>query len=101
MPMSDWNRGLSSSSGPEIVSSSRRRSIAVARRGMSAIAPAVITSVPNTNARSGRSIVTLHLDLDDLLDPQVSDGLQAERREQHHLPHLFAEQQVHVLGVDE
>ena len=69
---------------------------------MNAIAPAVMSNVPKMNASSGRSIVdTLHLDLDDLLDPHVAGGLQAERAEEHHLPHALAEEQVHVLGVDE
>src|SRR5688572_26649554 len=102
MPISDWKRGLASCSGRSpTVSSSSRRSMAEARRGISAIAAAVMIRVPKTNASNGRSIVTLHLDFDDLLDPQVPDGLHDERAEEHHLPHALPEQQVHVLGVDE
>src|SRR6185503_11529836 len=99
MPTRLWNRGpVSSGAGPPTVSSSSRRSIAVARRGIIAIAPAVMIRVPKTNASNGSNIVTLHLDLDDLLDPQIADGLQTERAEQHHLPHALAQQQVHVVG---
>ena len=43
--------------------------------------PAATTGVPNTNASSGSIIVdTLYLDLDDLLDPEVPDGLHAPAR---------------------
>src|SRR5829696_6140773 len=102
MPIRLWKRGaVSSGAAPPTVSSSRRRSIAVARRGIIAIAPAVMIRVPNTNASSGRNIVTLHLDLDDLLDPQEAGGLQRQRAEQHHLPHPLAQEQVHVVGIDE
>mgnify|MGYP003289361431 CR=1 FL=1 len=35
-------------------------------------------------------MVTLHLDLDDLLDPQVPDRLHHEGAKEHHLPHALA-----------
>ena len=44
--------------GPPTVSSSSRRSIAAARLGINAIAPAVMISDPKTNASSGSNIVT-------------------------------------------
>src|SRR5687767_12851502 len=103
MPTSAWKRGRASCSSREesSISSSSRRSIADARRGISAIAPPATIRVPKMNARIGRSIVTLHLDLDDLLDPQVANRLHDECAHQHHLADALTEQQIHVLGIDE
>src|SRR6476661_8487123 len=101
-PTIDWSRGFSTSSGIRpVVSSSMRRSMAPARLGMSAIAIAAITIEPNTNASNGRNIVTLHLYLDDLLDPQEADGLHHERAGQQHPAERLVEEHVHVIGVDE
>src|SRR3990170_8447056 len=83
------------------ISSSIRRSIPAAGFGSTARAMAAIRREPNTNASSGRSMDTLYLDLDDVLDPQEPQGLHHKRPDQHHLSHAFAKQQVHVLGVDE
>src|SRR4051812_5750985 len=101
-PMIDWSLGFSTSSAMRpVVSSSMRRSIAPARLGMRAIAIAAMTIDPNTNASNGRNIVTLHLYLDDLLDPQEPDGLHHERAGQEHPADWLAEEHVHVVGVDE
>src|SRR6266550_3191566 len=101
-PMSDWRRGLFSASWSSLrVSSSRRRSIATALPGIITSAIAVMISDPKTKARRGRTIDTLHLDLDDLLDPYEPDGLHDDRGHEHHLPHAFAEEHVHVFGIDE
>ena len=62
---------------------------------------AAISSETNRNPSSGRSTVTLYLDLDDLADPDEADGLHHDGADDHHLAHLFLEQQLHVLGVDE
>src|SRR3954452_11700368 len=98
----DWSRGFSTSSGMRpVVSSSMRRSMAPARLGMRAIAIAAITIEPNTNASKGRNIVTLHLYLDDLLDPQEPDRLHPERTGRQHPAHRLMEEHVHVIGVDE
>ena len=100
--MSDWSRGFFSASGSSLrVSSSRRRSIATALPGIITSATAVMISDPKTKARRGRTIDTLHLDLDDLLDPYEPDELHADRDHEHHLPHALAEQHVHVFGIDE
>src|SRR4051812_23347866 len=101
-PMIDWSLGFSTSSAMRpVVSSSMRRSIAPARLGMRAIAIAAMTIDPNTNASNGRNIVTLHLYLDDLLDPQEADGLHHERARQEHPAERLVEEHVHVIGVDE
>src|SRR3954471_777493 len=75
--------------------------MAAALFGMNANAAPAMISEPNTNARRGRSIDTLYLDLDDLLDPDVAGELHADRHHQQDLPHAFAEQHVHVVRVDE
>src|SRR5688572_11691599 len=67
---------------------------------MSRSAAAATMSDPNTNARIG-SILTLHLDLDDLTDPYVADELHDGRDAEQHLTHALAEEQVHVIRVDE
>src|SRR6476660_4264081 len=81
-------------------SSSRRRSIAPARLGSSANAAAATMIDRKTNTSSG-SIIALYLDLDDLTDPYVADGLHHHGGHQEHLAHALPEQQVHVIGVDE
>src|SRR5262247_1188895 len=68
--------------------------------GDSTIAAAAMRSETKTNPSSGRSNVTLHLDLDDLTNPEVPDRLHDNGAHDHHLAHSFLEQQVHVIGVD-
>src|SRR3989304_3799297 len=99
-PIRLCSRGLPSSSGARpSVSSSIRRSMAAPRLGISATAAAAPTGEPNTNARSGSSITTLHLDLDDALDPQEPERLHDERGHQQHLSHALAKQHVPVFRV--
>src|SRR4029079_15180642 len=43
----------------------------------------------------------LHLDLDDLLDPDVPGDLHTNRHHQQDLTYVFTEQHVHVVRVDE
>src|SRR5688572_26502526 len=101
MPTSESIRLLVSTSSVmrPVVSSSRRRSIATARLGISRNAAAPTSAEPTTNASRGNS--TLHLDFDDVTDPEVTDDLHADRDHQQNLPHPLPEQQVHVFGVDE
>src|SRR2546425_9866319 len=62
---------------------------------------AVTPSVPNANARSGSKVSTLHLDFDDLLDPDPADDLHHDRHGDHHLPDRVLEQHLHVLWIEE
>src|SRR4029450_6555357 len=80
---------------------SRRRSASPAFRPLSAYVMPVTINEPNTNARIGRSSVTLHLDLDDLLDPEEPNRLHDEAGDDHNVAHALLEEQVHVLRVDE
>src|SRR5262249_46190780 len=41
-----------------------------------------------------------NLNLDDLLNPEVADGLHHRRTEQQHLTHVLAKQRLHVPAVD-
>src|SRR5262245_22331323 len=92
-----------SSTGPSTmpVTSPRRRSIAPAVLGMKAIAAAVTSSEAKANARSGRRSATLHLDPDDLANPEEPDRLHDQARDEHPLAHRIVEEQLHVLGVQE
>src|SRR5689334_14672163 len=54
----------------------------------------------NRKASSGSSMVTSHLDLDNLTDPEEADGLHHDRADEHHLPHRLAEEQLHLFRVD-
>src|SRR5688572_14266100 len=67
--------------------------------GANAIAAPTISSETNRNARIGSS--TLHLDLDDLADPDVADELHDDRGGDHLLPHALREEELHVIRVDE
>src|SRR5439155_1256482 len=77
------------------VTSPRRRSIAL-ELGDNAIAAAAMMSDAKTNARSGSKNVTLHLDLDDLADPDIANHLHDDCAHQQLLAQLLIEQQVHV-----
>src|SRR4051812_15070967 len=83
------------------VNSSIRRSMALARLGINAYAAAMTISEPKANASSGNIIDTLHLDLDDLPDPDVPDRLHHDGGQQQHLPHVLAKEDVHVVRIDE
>src|SRR5947207_16014634 len=63
-------------------------------------APA-IRSEANTKASSGSRIVTLHLDLDDLADPDIANHLHHDRHRQQLLAELFVEEQLHMSGIDD
>src|SRR6186997_938872 len=67
--------------------------------GDSTMAAAAMSSETNTNPSSGRMTVTLYLDLDDLANPEVANRLHDDGAHDHHLAHLFLEQQIHVLGI--
>src|SRR5262245_24213917 len=98
-PMSDWKRGFSSTSLFS-VSSSRRASMVEAADGMKAYASAPTSIEPNRNAMRGISIA-LYLDLDDLFDPEIPDRLHDRGGAEEHVADPLAEEQLHVLGVDE
>src|SRR6185503_499882 len=83
------------------VTSPRRRWIADVAPGDNARAPAAISSDPKRNARSDSNSTVLNLDLDDFANPDVADALHHDRAHQHHLAHALAEEQLHVLRVDE
>src|SRR4029450_9361018 len=87
--INDCMRGLRSSASGVSINSSRRRSIAPALLGMNISASAPTSSDPNTNARTGRYIGTLHLDLHDLFDPHVPDELHDHGGDQHELAHAL------------
>src|SRR5688572_9946434 len=91
----------SSAGGWPPTTSRRRRSMATELEPSSRYATAVTPSVPNANASSGSTVITLHLDLDDPLDPDPSDHLHRDRHGNHHLAHRVLEQQLHVLWIDE
>src|SRR6478672_10351073 len=99
LPYSASSLLVSRAPAPMVISP-RRRSIVVVPSDDSASAAATTSSEANRNASRGRSIVTLHLDLDDLADPQEADRLHHDRPHQHHLAHVLAEEQLHVLGID-
>src|SRR6478735_165253 len=103
MPTMAWKalRSAGGATSRSAVSSSIRRSIALARLGMSAYAAAMTISEPKANASSGNIIDTLHLDFDDLTDPDVPDRLHHDGGQQQHLTHVLAEEDVHVVRVDE
>src|SRR5581483_4886852 len=63
-------------------------------------APAAMRSDTNRNASTGRSNVTLHLDLDDLSNPHEPDRLQDHTGNQHRLTHALVEEWRHELGID-
>src|SRR6188472_3605237 len=67
--------------------------------GDSTMAAAAMSSETNTNPSSGRKTVTLYLDLDDLANPEIANRLHDDGAHDHHLAHLFLEQQIHVLGI--
>src|SRR5262245_6307848 len=69
--------------------------------GVSASAPAVTSSETNAKARSGRMIVTLHLDLDDFADPHESNQLHDDGRKNQRAAHRFLEERPHVLPIDD
>src|SRR5687768_16728423 len=81
--------------------SPRRCSTIPPPAGARTIATAPMISAMNRNARSGRRIVTLHLDLDDLADPEEADRLQHHGADDHHLSQAFVEQELHLVGRDE
>ena len=84
----------------EPISSSTRRSIASARRGIERDTLRPRRPPTRTaNASSGNIIDTLHLDLDDLPDPDVSDRLHHDRGQQQHLAHALAEEQFMWSGL--
>ena len=65
-------------------------------------APTTATSSEaNEKRESGSSIVTSHLDLDDLPDPDEADRLHDDRADEHHLAHVLVEKQRSCVGVDE
>src|SRR5688572_10629162 len=74
-------------SEPGTPSSPRRRSMAVLPRS-SDIPIAATSSEMKRNPIRGSSTVTLHLDLDDLANPDEPDGLHDDGAHHHHLPHL-------------
>src|SRR5690348_6243838 len=78
------------------------------RRSMVAVAPcdidratAATSSETKRNPIRGSNRVTLHLDLDDLTNPDEADRLHHERHHQHRLPQFVGEQQMDVVGADE
>src|SRR5947207_8343675 len=75
--------------------------MAVSPCGEKTMAPPAISSDAKRNASSGSSSVTLHLDLDDLLNPDIANDLHHDRRREHHLAHMLAKQRLHVFRVDE
>src|SRR5262249_50725675 len=80
--------------------SSSRRSTMVAERGDSALAAAATSSDPKTNAKRASSI-RLHLDLDDLADPEETDRLHHDGADDHHVPERLVEQQAHLFRRNE
>src|SRR3954447_12041514 len=82
------------------VTSPSRRSMALAL-GDNAIATPPMSSEAKTNARSGSSSVTLHLDLDDLANPDIPNHLHDDRDHQQLLAHSRLEQQFHVRRIDD
>src|SRR5688572_23152164 len=91
--------GIAATSPP--VSSPRRRSIVVAAPCDMYIAAATTSSETQRNPIRGSSTVTLHLDLDDLADPEESDRLHHNRTQDHLAPHLRFDQCLDVLGTDD
>src|SRR3954470_10661602 len=82
------------------VTSPSRRSMALAL-GDNAIATPPMSSEAKTNARSGSSSVTLHLDLDDLANPDIPNHLHDDRDHQQLLAEFLVEEQLHVCRVDD
>src|SRR5262245_44368377 len=74
--------------------------MAVALEGIREYARAPTSAVPNRNASNG-IIIALYLDLDDLLDPEVADRLHDRGGAEQHVADPFAEEQLHVIGIDE
>src|SRR5687767_15013046 len=93
-------RSRGARTGPPPISPNRR-SINAAAPGASAIAAAATSSEPNRNASRGSNRFTLHLDLDDLANPEVADRLHDDGDANRHLPHAVLEQQLGVLRADE
>src|SRR5688572_28758621 len=81
-------------------SSPSRRSMAFSPRS-SDIPIAAISREMNRNPTRGSRNVTLHLDLDDLTDPDEPDRLHDDGAHHHHLPHPDREERPHVVGADE
>src|SRR5581483_3270628 len=81
------------------VTSPRRRSMALEPGDRAMAAPAT-RSDANTNARSGSIKVTLHLDLDDVADPDIANHLHHDRRHQQLLAEPLMEQEIHVRRID-
>src|SRR5919201_6481954 len=82
------------------VTSPRRRSIVV-EVGESASATPAMSSEAKMNARSGSSSVTLHLDLDDLANPDVANHLHDDRDHQQLLADSRLEEELHMRRIDD
>src|SRR5690242_4666497 len=79
---------------------SSRRSTMVAERGASALAATATSADPQTNAKMTSSM-GLHLDLDDLADPEETGGLHDDGASDHHFSQRLGEQQLHLRRRDE
>src|SRR5688572_29121862 len=93
--------GSEAVSGYAPPTTSRSRAFMPVERAVRAYVSPMTTTDPSTKASSGSIIDTLHLDLDDLFDPDEPDCLHHDARNDHHLPHALLEQQVHMRGIEE
>src|SRR5215203_2792355 len=91
--------GMGATSLP--VSSPSRRAIVVVAPCDMYIAAATTSSETNRNPIRGSSTITLHLDLDDLANPEEADRLHHDRAKDHRAPHLRFDQRLDVLGADD